>query len=315
MSVGLGSTVEEVIRAINSGGSGGGSSGGSCGSGSVDLDPIVTGQRKLNKGEQLTIQQGHVYFVQCFDTSENTDELEIVGGNRNGSTGKFAMVLSGQGDNLAILQTGSIVISNLVKTAIKVEAIKPVSNSSYLAYYDIHGFASLTKTLSVTSSDSSSGGSTTDSNAPVLISVSSVRNITASAHINVRVISGTLQAGDRLELCKPVKKTAYNRVNGVKTNIRKRHRLKTVISSTITETDIENYKNGKNIFKILLPTSGSEEKISKIDHSYTYTSSPLKSPLTVRIVRPTNTTGSQRIQISNSVYLTLNYYSEVIKPM
>ena len=279
------------------------------GSGSVDLEPIVKGQHKLNKGEQLTIQQGYTYFVQCFDTSDNIAELEIVGGNRNGEKGKFVMLLSGQGDNLAILQTGSIVISNLVKTAVRVEAIKPASNSSYLAYYEISGYASSTKTLNV-------GGGSPDSNAPVLISISSVKNITSEAHINVRVISGTLQAGDRIELCKPIKKTAYNRINGVKTNIRKRHRLKTVVFSTITENDIQNYKNGKNIFTILLQTSGSNEKITSIDHSYTYDSSPLKSPLTVRIVRQTKLLNStQNIQISNSVYLTLNYYSQVLKPM
>ena len=160
------------------------------------------------------------------------------------------------------------------------------------------------------------GGGSPDSNAPVLISISSVKNITSEAHINVRVISGTLQAGDRIELCKPIKKTAYNRINGVKTNIRKRHRLKTVVFSTITENDIQNYKNGKNIFTILLQTSGSNEKITSIDHSYTYDSSPLKSPLTVRIVRQTKLLNStQNIQISNSVYLTLNYYSQVLKPM
>ena len=279
------------------------------GSGSVDLEPIVKGQHKLNKGEQLTIQQGYTYFVQCFDTSDNIAELEIVGGNRNGEKGKFVMLLSGQGDNLAILQTGSIVISNLVKTAVRVEAIKPASNSSYLAYYEISGYASSTKTLNV-------GGGSPDSNAPVLISISSVKNITSEAHINVRVISGTLQAGDRIELCKPIKKTAYNRINGVKTNIRKRHRLKTVVFSTITENDIQNYKNGKNIFTIILQTSGSNEKITSIDHSYTYDSSPLKSPLTVRIVRKTELLNStQNIQISNSVYLTLNYYSQVLKPM
>ena len=285
------------------------STGGGGGSGSVDLEPIVKGQHKLNKGEQLTIQQGYTYFVQCFDTSDNIAEFEIVGGNRNGEKGKFVMLLSGQGDNLAILQTGSIVISNLVKTAVRVEAIKPASNSSYLAYYEISGYASSTKTLNV-------GGGGSDSNEPVLISISSVKNITSEAHINVRVISGTLQAGDRIELCKPIKKTAYNRIHGVKTNIRKRHRLKTVVFSTITENDIQNYKNGKNIFTILLQTSGSNQKISSIDHSYTYSSSPLKSPLTVRIVRRTELLNStQNIQISNSVYLTLNYYSRVLKPM
>ena len=295
------------------------STGGGGGSGSVDLEPIVTGQHKLNKREQLTIQQGYTYFVQCFDTSDNIAEFEIVGGNRNGEKGKFVMLLSGQGDNLAILQTGSIVISNLVKTAVRVEAIKPASNSSYLAYYEISGYASSTKTLNV-------GGGSSDSNAPVLISVASTNSYRidpldqlSQHNIRVRVISGSLQAGDRLEICRPIAKKAYNRVNGMQTNIRYRQKLKACAYKILTETDIANIAAGKNILVLTVnhssntPNKGLYYTCTSDNNGYGAT-----APRTIRIVRPTPYGQNgimQNIQISNSVYVTRSYGSNVIKGM
>lgn len=289
------------------------------GSGSVDLEPIVKGQHKLNKGEQLTIQQGYTYFVQCFDTSENIAELEIVGGNRNGEKGKFVMLLSGQGDNLAILQTGSIVISNLVKTAVRVEAIKPASNSSYLAYYEISGYASSTKTLNV-------GGGSSDSNEPVLISVASTNSYRidpldqlSQHNIRVRVISGNLQAGDRLEICRPIAKKAYNRVNGMQTNIRYRQKLKACAYKILTETDIANIAAGKNIL-VLTVNHSSNTPNKGLKYTCTSNNSTFRgsAPRVIRIVRPTPYGQNgimQNIQISNSVYVTRSYGSNVIKGM
>lgn len=295
------------------------STGGGGGSGSVDLEPIVKGQHKLNKGEQLTIQQGYTYFVQCFDTSDNIAEFEIVGGNRNGEKGKFVMLLSGQGDNLAILQTGSIVISNFVKTAVRVEAIKPASNSSYLAYYEISGYASSTKTLNV-------GGGSPDSNATVLISVASTNSYRTdpldqlSQHkIRVRVISGSLQAGDRLEICRPIAKKAYNRVNGMQTNIRYRQKLKACAYKILTETDIANIAAGKNIL-VLTVNHSTDQPNKGLKYTCTSNNSTFRgsAPRVIRIVRPTPYGQNgimQNIQISNSVYVTRSYGSNVIKGM
>ena len=295
------------------------STGGGGGSGSVDLEPIVKGQHKLNKGEQLTIQQGYTYFVQCFDTSDNIAEFEIVGGNRNGEKGKFVMLLSGQGDNLAILQTGSIVISNLVKTAVRVEAIKPASNSSYLAYYEISGYASSTKTLNV-------GGGSPDSNEPVLISVASTNSYRidpldqlSQHNIHVRVISGSLQAGDRLEICRPIAKKAYNRVNGMQTNIRYRQKLKACAYKILTETDIANIATGKNILVLTVNHSTDQpNKGLKYTCTSNYSTFRGSAPRVIRIVRPTPYGQNgimQNIQISNSVYVTRSYGSNVIKGM
>ena len=295
------------------------STGGGGGSGSVDLEPIVKGQHKLNKGEQLIIQQGYTYFVQCFDTSDNIAELEIVGGNRNGEKGKFVMLLSGQGDNLAILQTGSIVISNLVKTAVRVEAIKPASNSSYLAYYEISGYASSTKTLNV-------GGGSPDSNEPVLISVASTNSYRidpldqlSQHNIRVRIISGSLQAGDRLEICRPIAKKAYNRVNGMQTNIRYRQKLKACAYKILTETDIANIATGKNILVLTVNHSTDQpNKGLKYTCTSNYSTFRGSAPRVIRIVRPTPYGQNgimQNIQISNSVYVTRSYGSNVIKGM
>ena len=138
MSVGLGSTIEEVLKEINSYAESGG--------GSISLDPIVKGQTKLAKNTELTIEPNKIYFVQCFDTQGNISYLQIMGGNRHMKAGKFAIVLSGSVDeNLVILQTGSVIISNLVITGVRAIAIKPQSPDDYLAYYEIGGYASLKK--------------------------------------------------------------------------------------------------------------------------------------------------------------------------
>lgn len=301
MSVGLGSTVEEIIKAINSGG-GGESSGGATYAHLVSFGFYRTDDADIAGWGSIMIPSASADVI----VGTSADNLKTFLAKFNGKFYPLAIKTDGY---TTTPYTGIFV--NPTNNLLKVVSHTTSRSQAEFAIdvYDI------TETVVQTSTGGSGGGSS-DSNAPVLISISSVKNITSEAHINVRVISGTLQAGDRIELCKPIKKTAYNRVNGVKTNIRKRHRLKTVVFSTITETDIQNYKNGKNIFTILLQTSGSNQKISSIDHSYTESNSPLKSPLTVRIVRPATVSDStQRIQISNSVYLTLNYYSQVLKPM
>ena len=91
------------------------------------LSPIIENYY-IQKGVQLDIELHTMYFVQAFNDSGDLQELKIVGkGNRNGTTGKFAMVITGDSidENLCILQTGSIVISNLVVTDSRVTGIAP----------------------------------------------------------------------------------------------------------------------------------------------------------------------------------------------
>lgn len=171
-----------------------------------------------------------------------------------------------------------------------------------------------------------SGGGSPDSNEPVLISVASTNSYRIdpldqlSQHkIRVRVISGTLQAGDRLEICRPIAKKSYNLVNGVKKNVRWKQKLKACAHKILTETDIANIAAGKNI--LVLTVNHSSNTPNKGLY-YTCTSDNngygASAPRTIRIVRPTPYGQNgimQNIQISNSVYVTRSYGSNVIKGM
>ena len=91
------------------------------------LSPIIENYY-IQKGVQLDIELHTMYFVQAFNDSGDIQELKIVGkGNKNGTTGKFAMVITGDSidENLCILQTGSIIMSNLVVTDSRVTGIAP----------------------------------------------------------------------------------------------------------------------------------------------------------------------------------------------
>lgn len=160
-----------------------------------------------------------------------------------------------------------------------------------------------------------SGGSS-DSNAPVLISVASTNSYRLSEHkIRVRVISGNLQVGDRLEICRPIAKKAYNSVNGVKKNIRYKQKLKAFAYKILTETDIAKIAAGKNILVLTVNHSVAVPNKGLL-YTCTYGGYGIAAPRTIRIVRPTEIGHStQNIQISNSVYVTRSHGSYVIKGM
>lgn len=153
----------------------------------------------------------------------------------------------------------------------------------------------------------------------VVISIASTREWSSGSgntrdfHINVRLVSGNLQVGDRLEICKPVYKTVFNRVNGVKTNIRSKYKLKTFIYKTITATDIANIKSGKNILTFHIPHP-TWIKNKGFDLSFTTMGSGRKAPRTVRITRPVLKNGvANYCQISNSAYIVVNHGTNIIK--
>lgn len=170
----------------------------------------------------------------------------------------------------------------------------------------------------------SGGGGSSASNAPVLISVASTNSYRidpqdqlSQHNIRVRIVSGTLQVGDRLEICRPIAKKAYNRVNGLQTNIRYRQKLKACAHKILTETDIANIAAGKNIL-VLTVNHSSDQPNKGFKYSCTRSGSSRVAPRTVRIVRPTPYGQGgvlQNIQISNSVYLTMNFGTCVIKGM
>jgi hypothetical protein len=182
----------------------------------------------------------------------------------------------------------------------------------------------ITETVVQTSTGGGGGGS--GSNATVLISVASTNSYRIdpqdqlSQHkIRVRVISGSLQAGDRLEICRPIAKKAYNRVNGMQTNIRYRQKLKAFAYKIITEADIANIATGRNIL-VLTVNHSTDQPNKGLKYTCTSNNSTFhgSAPRAIRIVRPTpygQGAVLQNIQISNSVYLTRNFGTCVIKGM
>ena len=96
----------------------------------------------LQPGVSLTIQPYTMYFVQCYDSTNNLADLKLVGGSKDGQKGRFAFVIKAQESNcLTILQTGSVVLSDLVKTASSTKGISPSSDKCRLSYYCVSGNA------------------------------------------------------------------------------------------------------------------------------------------------------------------------------
>ena len=86
-----------------------------------------------------------MYVVQCYDNSGNLADFTILGGGKNGTKGRFAMVFLGDKisnstlQSLTVYQTGSINISNLAGTSGNSYGLKPSNNSDFIVYYKIGG--------------------------------------------------------------------------------------------------------------------------------------------------------------------------------
>lgn len=89
---------------------------------------------------QLTFKTNTLYAVQGFDNTQNLADLTIVGGGKDGKTGRFALVFIGDkiNESLIVYQTGSIIISDLAGTSGGSTGIKPASNG-YLRVFEIGG--------------------------------------------------------------------------------------------------------------------------------------------------------------------------------
>lgn len=89
---------------------------------------------------QLTFKTNTLYAVQGFDNTQNLADFTIVGGGKDGKTGRFALVFIGDkiNESLVVYQTGSIVISDLAGTSGGSTGIKPASNG-YLRVFEIGG--------------------------------------------------------------------------------------------------------------------------------------------------------------------------------
>lgn len=89
---------------------------------------------------QLTFKTNTLYAVQGFDNTQNLADFTIVGGGKDGKTGRFALVFVGGkiNESLVVYQTGSILLSDLAGTSGGSTGIKPASNG-YLRVFEIGG--------------------------------------------------------------------------------------------------------------------------------------------------------------------------------
>lgn len=105
----------------------------------VSIDPFITGQHKLERGAGLSVKNNKVYFIQCFDANNNLAEFNI-NSTLKPLKGKLALIICGDNEqNLAIVQTGSIIVSDFVKTTINVYSVTPTNENNSIRYYEIDG--------------------------------------------------------------------------------------------------------------------------------------------------------------------------------
>ena len=147
---------------------------------------------------------------------------------------------------------------------------------------------STTTKLYAPTNNSSGGGSSSDSGL-IHIEVSSVRNIMQDSQdwrkVNVRVLSGTLQAGDKIQICRPKNLHRYNKDgSGTITKERFIQGFKMFAETTLDTDDIDSYENGtKDIFTIWIDTTIKKQADGIW---YTFSNMQLAKPRVVRIVRP-----------------------------
>ena len=107
----------------------------------VIATPFITGQHKLSRGKPLAILDNKMYIIQCYNMSGNLAKFTV---NGQGKTvdGEFALIISGDKSavwNLAIVQTGSVILTDLARTARNVTTVVPKSSDCAIMYYEIDG--------------------------------------------------------------------------------------------------------------------------------------------------------------------------------
>lgn len=107
----------------------------------VSKDPFINGQKQSQVNETIDTRnvKNKIYFVQCYDSKTNLQKFTVNGVVKS-VEGKFAMVIFGKDYNnsLALVQTGSVLVTELAKTTGRVTGFTP-STGNYLVWYEIDG--------------------------------------------------------------------------------------------------------------------------------------------------------------------------------
>lgn len=102
---------------------------------------FINGEIKAGINEMIvtTSVKNKIYFMQCYDSENNLQEFTVSGVSKS-VKGKFAMVIFGKDyvNSLAIVQTGSALISELAKTTSRVNGFIP-SKGNFLRWFEIDG--------------------------------------------------------------------------------------------------------------------------------------------------------------------------------
>lgn len=156
------------------------------------------------------------------------------------------------------------------------------------------------------------GGGGSGGGMPVYIKASTGLKNDGNYNVNVTVLSGTLQVGDRIQLCKPhSSKHNFTDDNGVQKS-RNRKRIKCVKYYEVSDVDIT---LGRKTFSIDVDNMmNNGDEWSSLTKSFT-DSMYLRRPLSVRVVRCAtwNDENENREQLSNVVNLGTS--AEKIMPL
>lgn len=102
---------------------------------------FINGSLKAGTNQEIvtTSVKNKIYFMQCYDSSGNLQEFTVDAVSKP-VKGKFAMVIFGKDytNSLAIVQTGSALISELAKTTSRVTGFIP-SKGNFLKWFEIDG--------------------------------------------------------------------------------------------------------------------------------------------------------------------------------
>ena len=159
--------------------------------------PFINGSILLKLNEKLTIKDNHVYIVRCYDSALNLKKFTI--NADKDIVGEVAFIITGTNapsNSFAFANTGSIVLSDLVKTTSGVRTVTPSENCQII-YYEIDG------TLNTFKGDKGEKGDKGDTGArgaqgdtgatPAVTASATVNNAVGTPSVEV-VKSGTAEA-------------------------------------------------------------------------------------------------------------------------
>lgn len=137
-------------------------------------------------------------------------------------------------------------------------------------------------------------------------------------YINVKVLSGALQAGDKIQLCKSVKKHKHNinKTTGIRENDRVLYKIVPFASYTISLADLDAATT--NVYSLHVDSTNKNLYRSYCSGGGDSILSGHRKPLTLRICRPkqiSNNREKSYIQISNTLKLAVDCNTKLIQPI